>query len=106
MYEAIKDAIYDGSTYACATVDTNDGYIDLYVNNKGEVDAQCGHDAKTLKRRESRNVELFCESVLKDLDSWQEIEDDCKAESAPTPEEEYLRLGETMFAPEMRWHRI
>lgn len=106
MYEAMKAAIYNGERYACATVNTDDGYIDLYLSKSVEVDAVVSHDDLTLNRKASHNLEVFIENVLRDMDSWREVEDEVKGENAETPEQEYARCGEAMFARSMQWHRI
>lgn len=98
MYEAMKEAIYNGERYACATINTNDGYIDLYISKDGTVGVEVSHDDLTKKRKTNYNLERFIENILRDMDSWREVEDEVKAENAETPEQEYARS--------MQWHRI
>lgn len=105
MYEAMKGAIYNGESYACATVNTDNGYIDLYLSKNGDVDAVVSHDEPT-RRKDSHNIELFIENVLRGMDSWQMVEKEVEAENAETPEQEYARRGETMFERSMQWHRM
>lgn len=102
-FEKMKDAIRDGKTCAGASVDTQKWSVDTWITEKGYVEAVVTHYADI--KRESANVEAFFEAALKDL-SWAEAESIVKAENAETPEQEYARRGEAMFARSMQWHRI
>lgn len=106
MYKAMKEAINKGERYACAAVNTNDGHIGLYLSKSGDVGSKVIHDNLSINRKVSYNLTIFLNNILRDMDSWSEVEDEVKAENAETPEQEYARRGEAMFARSMQWHRI
>ena len=99
----ITDAVCERDRSACGTVCTVDGYIDLFATKEGDVDAVVVHDGNRAKR--SPNLEAYLEGIMREV-SWGEIEKEVEADNAETFEQEYARLGESLFAPELRWHRL
>ena len=91
MYEAMKVAIYKGERYACAKVNTNNGFIGLYLSKRGKVGSKVIHDNLSINRKVSYNLANFLNNVLRDMDSWREVEDEVKADNAETPEQEYAQ---------------
>lgn len=101
--EAVKTAISNGKVVACAAIDTDKWCIDTCVTKKGYVEVLICHydDIK----RWSLNLEAFLEGALRSI-KWSDIEAEVIAEETETPEQEYARRGESMFARGMQWHRI
>lgn len=103
VFEAMKEAVCNHRKSAGAAVDSDTTCIDLLVTASGAVEAVVTHYGKIHKV--SANVEAWCEDVLRGL-SWDEAVKEVKADNAPTFEEEYARHGESLFRPELQWHRV
>lgn len=100
VFEAMQTALAEGSKSANAMV-VNDSYtVDAYIS-RDDAEVLVNHD----NGHESPNVEAALTEAVKAL-SWAEAEKALMADLYETPEEQYARIGEMMFAPELRWGRI
>lgn len=79
MVEAIKSEIgssgIDNATYACATVDTNDGYIELVIDHHNDTSVVIVHD-----NGNEHDCPLLCKAIEENLPDWDAIEEEWQEE--------------------------
>ena len=68
---AIEDAKYKGEQSACYTHNLNDGYIDIWVDDRGNAEVVICQDQD--KGREHPNIE---NAVFNALPEWDDVEFD------------------------------
>ena len=79
LTEDVKKAIRCGMEYACAIVNTNDGYIDLYSNRNGDTEALIYHDDDE-RDHDDINLETYISKELKKEVDWYAIEEEVREE--------------------------
>ncbi|MBO4787068.1 MAG: hypothetical protein J5510_08375 [Prevotella sp.] len=77
--ESIKEAVRSGIGNALASVNTNDGYIELYSKRNGSVDAYVYHDDKN-RYHDDKNFEAFLSKKLDKEVDWYSIEEEIREE--------------------------
>ena len=103
VFEDMKETIINMGGAATASVSSEDTCIDLTLTVGGCAKATVTHYGN--QKKASKNLEAWCEGILREL-SWDEAKLEVDADNAPTFEEEYARHGESLFSPELQWHRI
>ena len=69
LADAIADAKCKGESAACITYDTNDGYIDVWCNEDGEVQIYVTHD----ENRDTPQTNI--EQAIQDaMPCWEDVE--------------------------------
>lgn len=69
MTKAIAEARTQGEDYACVTVNTNDGYIDLSTDDENCMDAVVWHDSGMQNAND--NLEQWC---IRQIPCWYDVE--------------------------------
>ena len=75
LTEDIKEAVRCDIERANATVNTDDGYIDLYCDRKGDIGALVFHDDEE-REHNSDNLEKHLIDNLKGMVDWDSIEEE------------------------------
>jgi hypothetical protein len=100
MVEAIKSEIgssgIDYATYACATVDTNDGYIELEIDHHNDISVVIVHD-----NGNEHDCPLLCKAIEEALPDWDVIEEEWQEENPE--EDEYEANGFRDEADYLNW---
>ena len=90
MVEAIKSEIgsegIDWAYNACATVDTNDGYIELVIDHHNDTSVVIVHD-----NGNEHDCPLLCKAIEENLPDWDAIEEEWQEENPE--EDEYEAHG-------------
>ena len=69
MEQAIADAKYRGETTACTTINTNDGYIDVWCDNKGDSEVVISQDMS-----HDREHPLLEDCIHSSIPEWEDVE--------------------------------
>jgi hypothetical protein len=100
MVEAIKSEIDSSgigyATYAYATVDTNDGYIDIELNNLNDASVVIVHDNES-----EHDCPLLCKAIESALPDWDTIEEQWEEDNPE--EDEYEAHGFRDEADYLNW---
>lgn len=100
MVEAIKSEIgsegIDWAYNACATVDTNDGFIELVIDHHNDTSVVIVHD-----NGNEHDCPLLCKAIEQELPDWYAIEDEWQAENPE--EDEYEAHGFANEADYIHW---
>ena len=103
-YDAMVDAIYaecndngsEDARSASCTVDTNDGYISLWMDNCGNTDVTISHDNDS-----EDECPLLCKAIEDGLPDWRDTVEQWE-EDNPC-EDEWTRHGFADEADYIRW---
>lgn len=100
MVEAIKSEIdssgIEHATCACATVDTNDGYIDLSINHHNDTSVVITHDNES-----EHDCPLLCKAIESALPDWEAIAEQWEEDNPE--EDEYEAHGFRDEADYLNW---
>lgn len=100
MVEAIKSEIgssgIDYATYAYATVDTNDGFIELKIDHHSDTSVVIVHD-----NGNEHDCPLLCKVIEEALPDWDAIEEEWQEENPE--EDEYEAHGFRDEADYLNW---
>ena len=100
MVEAIKSEIgssgIDYATYAYATVDTNDGFIELGIDHHSDTSVVIVHD-----NGNEHDCPLLCKAIEEALPDWDAIEEEWQEENPE--EDEYEAHGFRDEADYLNW---
>lgn len=67
----VLESIYTKDRYACSSIDTKDGWIDIVSYCDGGAYVTVNHDDK----KNLRECPLLCEAIEKALPSWAEVKE-------------------------------
>ena len=98
--EKMRDAVESGETYACVTVDTDCGWIDISTDEHDTVDVRVAHDNEV---RESPNI---TDALFNLVPYWCDIEDEINSEDDEEEECDYYdEWNEHGFASEADYYQ-
>ena len=69
MGQAITEAKYRGDTTACTTINTNDGYIDIWCDRKGDTEVVIYQDHHL-----DREHPLLEDCIHNSIPEWEDVE--------------------------------
>lgn len=78
MEQAISESKYRGDTTACTTIDTNDGYIDIWCDRKGDTEVVIYQDHHL-----EREHPLLEDCIHNSIPEWDSVE--IEEEDTPSP---------------------
>ena len=100
MVEAIKSELnsegIDWAYNACATVDTNDGFIELVIDHHSDTSVVIVHD-----NGNEHDCPLLCKAIEEALPDWDAIEEEWQEENPE--EDEYEAHGFRDEADYLNW---